>query len=88
MPGKTFVGMDVLEAARRRMRFIFDHYDTVVSCISGGKDGHVVFELAYAEAQRRGRLLHTAYLDQELELQSTIDVISENMRRPGVVPLW
>ena len=88
MPGKTFVPLDVLEAARRRMRFIFDRFDTVVSCISGGKDGHVVFELAYAEAQRRGRILHAAYLDQELELQSTIDVISENMRRPGVVPLW
>jgi predicted phosphoadenosine phosphosulfate sulfurtransferase len=86
--GKTYIGIDVVEAARRRVSFLFDRFSTIVSCVSGGKDGHVLFELAYAEAIKRGRPLHVAFLDQELELESTIDVIRENMGRPGVVPLW
>ena len=56
--------------------------------VSGGKDSHVTYELAYAEAQKRGRELVVFFLDQEAEYQSSIDVIKEMMNRPGVTPCW
>lgn len=85
---KIYVRCNVLEAARWRIGFIFDRFERVVVSVSGGKDSHVLFELAYAEARRRERDLHVFFLDQEAEYQSTIDVVASIMARPGVVPLW
>jgi predicted phosphoadenosine phosphosulfate sulfurtransferase len=67
---------------------MFDRFDDVVVLLSGGKDGHVVAEIAYAEAVRRGRPLRVAFYDQELIAASTVNVVSDFMRRPDVVPMW
>jgi predicted phosphoadenosine phosphosulfate sulfurtransferase len=44
-----------IEAARRRMRFIFDHFDRISCSVSGGKDSQTLLCLAVAEAEARGR---------------------------------
>ena len=80
--------MDTLTAARKRMAWIFDHFETVVVSVSGGKDSTACFELAHAEAMKRGRTIKCFFLDQEAEYQSSIDIVSEYMQRPNVEAYW
>lgn len=79
---------NVLDAARRRTSFIFDRFDRVVVSVSGGKDSHVAWHLAVAEAERRGRKVEAFFLDQEAEYQGSIDVVDAIMRHPAVDPRW
>lgn len=85
---KIYIPMNVLDAARKRVSIIFDQFETVCVSVSGGKDSQVTYELAYAEAQSRGRELHVFFLDQEAEYQASVDVVKEEMSRPGVIPHW
>lgn len=80
--------INTLQAARRRMTWIFDHFATIVVSVSGGKDSTVCFELAHAEALKRARTIKVFFLDQEAEYQASIDIVSEYMRRPCVEPYW
>ena len=78
----------VLDAAKRRMGLVFDHFPRVVVSVSGGKDSHVLFSLAHEEAVRRGRSIEVFFLDQEAEYAGTIEVIEWMMRQPNVIPRW
>lgn len=79
---------NVLEAAHRRMAFVFDRFERVVVSVSGGKDSHIVWHLAVTEAARRGRKVEAFFLDQEAEYQGSIDVIDAQMRHEAVIPKW
>lgn len=91
-PTQVFDGKtNVLEAARRRIGFIFDHFEHVQVSISGGKDSTVLAHLALMEAQRRGRRVGIFFLDEEVVYQSTIEqveYIMEDMAPEQVIPLW
>ena len=79
----------VLEAGRRRIRWLFDEFDTIVVNVSGGKDSTVVMHLALEVARELGRTpIYLYWLDQEAEWQSTVDIVGEWMRDPDVIPLW
>lgn len=79
----------VLEAARKRMAFIFDEFEHVYVSFSGGKDSTVIFRLALEEARRRDRLpLKVLFVDQEAEWGLTIDYVREIMSMPEVEPYW
>lgn len=65
----------MLEAARERISFLFDCYDTVIVSISGGKDSTVVAHLALLEAHRRNRKVGLFFLDEEVVYQATIDQV-------------
>jgi predicted phosphoadenosine phosphosulfate sulfurtransferase len=80
---------NVLEMAIKRLEWIFDEFDNVMVSSSGGKDSTVLFELAYQVAKAKDRLpLNLLFIDQEAEWQATVDVIEEQMTRPGVRPFW
>lgn len=84
-------GKTVLDAARERVAFIFDHYENIHVSISGGKDSTVLAHLMLMEAQRRDRKVSLFFLDEEVVYQSTIDQIEylmEEMAPDYVVPLW
>lgn len=85
---KIYLQQSVLEAARERMVWIFDTFQTVSVSVSGGKDSSVLFDLAYREAEKRGRELHVFFLDQEAEYASSIEIVDDMMRRPLSVPHW
>ena len=85
---KLFIGMNVLEAARRRVAWTFDKFERVVVSVSGGKDSTITFELAHAEAMRRGREIYVFFLDQEAEYAASVEIVEGMMARPGVVPCW
>lgn len=85
---KIYIQMSCYDAALKRIRILFDKFETIVVSTSGGKDSQVTFELAWREAQARGREIHLFFLDQEAEYQASIDVVKEQMSRSGVIPHW
>lgn len=86
---KIYSKQNVLEAAKDRIRWLFDEFPNVVVDISGGKDSTVVFHLAIEIAREKGRLpLRVMFLDQEAEWQATVDTVRQIMTREDVEPLW
>lgn len=88
---QVFKGQNVLEAARARIAFVFDHFETINVSISGGKDSTVLAHLTLQEAQRRNRRVGIFFLDEEVVYRATIDqveYIMEQMAPEHVIPLW
>lgn len=86
---KIYKNKNVFEEALDRIRFIYDEFDNVVVCFSGGKDSTVIFNLALMIAQEKGRLpLKVMFIDQEAEWQSTVDIMRYIMYRDDVQPYW
>lgn len=67
--------VDVLTAARARIAFIFDSFESIIVSVSGGKDSTVVAHLALEEAARRNRKVGLFFLDEEVVYQSTVDQV-------------
>jgi predicted phosphoadenosine phosphosulfate sulfurtransferase len=86
MPTQRFTGESVMDAAKRRIAFLFDHVETIFVSISGGKDSTVLAHLAMVEAHRRGRRIGLFFLDEEVMYQSSVDQAKYLMELvPGVV---
>lgn len=74
MPMQVYLkGKTVLDAARARIAFVFDNFETVQVSVSGGKDSTVLAHLALQEAANRGRKVGMFFLDEEVVYQSTAD---------------
>lgn len=79
----------VYEEAKKRFKFVFEEFENVYICTSGGKDSTVVFEIAMEVAEEMGRLpLKVMFIDQEAEWQAVIDYIRGVMDDPRVEPYW
>jgi predicted phosphoadenosine phosphosulfate sulfurtransferase len=74
---KRKLGHSVLEAARQRVQYCFDHFEKVYVSFSGGKDSSVLFHLAADEARRRGRRLAVLIVDLEAQYELTISHAEE-----------
>jgi predicted phosphoadenosine phosphosulfate sulfurtransferase len=86
---KTPLKVSVLEAARARISELFDHFPNVIVSFSGGKDSGVLLNLAYEEAERRGRLpLHVLTLDLEAQYRNTHEYVERTFRREGITGHW
>ncbi len=75
MPTQRYGSKDVLTAARERIGFLFDHYESIVVSVSGGKDSSVLGHLALSEAHRRGRRIGVFFLDEEVMYQASVDQV-------------
>lgn len=85
---KIPLGMTVLEAARERLRLIFDEFGRVCVSFSGGKDSTVLLELARREALSRGRTVDVLFIDWEAQYAGTIAHARHMLALPGVNPIW
>ncbi len=87
---KYDLGTDVLEAARRRIRYIFEEFGNIVVSISGGKDSTVLCHLVLEEAKRRSRKVGLFYLDEEVVYTSTLEQVEYlmNLAPHLVVRYW
>ena len=74
---KQYQDENVLQAARRRISYIFDHFDHVSVSFSGGKDSTVMLHLVMDEAILRGRRVTVLIIDMEAQYLGTI----EHLRR-------
>lgn len=67
--------INVLDAARNRIKLIFDNFEQIMVSISGGKDSTVLAHLALKEANLRNRKIGLFFLDEEVVSQATLDQI-------------
>lgn len=72
---QRYSSKNVLEAARERISYLFDHFETIVVSVSGGKDSTVLAHLTLTEAHRRGRRVGVYFLDEEAVYQSSVDQV-------------
>lgn len=86
---KIYLNENVYEAALKRINFLFDEFENVVCCVSGGKDSTVVYNLVMKVAKERGRLpLTVFFFDQEAEWNETIRQVRKIMYSKDVKPMW
>ncbi|HZK18935.1 MAG TPA: phosphoadenosine phosphosulfate reductase family protein [Clostridia bacterium] len=87
---QTYIDETVLDAARRRMSYIFDEFEDIVVSISGGKDSTVLAHLALGEASRRNRKVGLFFLDEEVVYDSTVRQVDYlmNMYPQNTNKLW
>jgi predicted phosphoadenosine phosphosulfate sulfurtransferase len=90
MPTQRYGTTSVLEAARARLRWVFDHHETIICSVSGGKDSTALAHLALAEAKRRGRRIGMFFLDEEVVYQSSADQVEYLMtlEPEHTIPMW
>jgi len=69
---KQRIGISVLEAARNRIRYTFDHFEAVYVSFSAGKDSSVMMHLVMEEAIKRGRKVGILLIDLEAQYNLTI----------------
>lgn len=70
---KRGLGIDVLQAARDRVRYVFDHFEAVYVSFSAGKDSSVMYHLVMEEAIRRRRKVGVLLIDLEAQYLLTIE---------------
>lgn len=87
---KRPMGISVLQAARERVRYAFDHFEAVYVSFSGGKDSGVMLHLVMEEAIRRGRKVGVLLIDLEAQYALTIRHAEEMVRMYAehIEPYW
>lgn len=77
MGEKRYLGVDVLTAARRRIAYVFDHFERIYVSFSGGKDSTVMLHLVADEARKRGVRFGLFFVDLEAQYKLTIDHVAD-----------
>lgn len=87
---KNPIGINVLEAAERRIKDVFDFFPRVYLSFSGGKDSGVMLHLAAKEARKRGVKLGVLIVDLEAQYKHTIDFIGLMLKeyKDAIEPYW
>lgn len=86
---KIYKNISVFNESLERIRWLFDEFEDVIVCVSGGKDSTVIFNLTLLIAREKKRLpLKVFFLDQEIEWEATIEQIKKIMYNKDVEPLW
>lgn len=70
---KQPIGLDVLQAARYRIQYTFDHFERIYISFSAGKDSSVMFHLVMDEAIKRGRKVGVLLIDLEAQYRLTVE---------------
>ena len=74
---KKFLEKNVLEATLERLEIIFNNFNNVYFCVSGGKDSSVMVQLANQVAQRLNKKFDVLYIDLEAQYAYTIKHVYE-----------
>lgn len=87
---KQWLGVDVLQAARQRIAWIFDRCERISVSFSGGKDSTVMTHLVCEEARKRGRKVGCLFVDLEAQYRLTIEHTQEifDLYREVIEPYW
>lgn len=69
---KKPIGISVLQAARERIAYTFDHFEAIYVSFSAGKDSSVMMHLVMDEAIKRKRKVGILLIDLEAQYSLTI----------------
>lgn len=87
---KRYLGINVLEAARQRIAWVFDNAPRIYVSFSGGKDSTVMLHLVMEEAIKRNRKVGVLFVDLEAQYKITIQHIEDMFRLYAdyIEPYW
>lgn len=86
---KRFIDTDVVTESRRRIHHIFDLFDSVAVCFSGGKDSLVCLNMVWRVVQERGGdHVDVVFRDEELIPDCVINFVDEYRQKPWVRMRW
>lgn len=90
MPEKRGIGINVLEAARQRIAWVFDVFPRICVSFSGGKDSTVMLHLVMDEAIKRQRKVGVLFVDLEGQYRLTIEHIQVcyDLYAEWIEPYW
>lgn len=80
---KKYSDIDVLSAARERVRIVFDDFERIYVSFSGGKDSSVMLHLVMHEARLRNRTVGILIVDLEAQYTRTIEHVREMIKEYG-----
>lgn len=78
---KKYLNIDVLKAARQRIKYTFDNFERIFVSFSGGKDSTVMFHLVMEEAIKRNQKIGILLIDFEAQYKATSDHAMEMFER-------
>jgi predicted phosphoadenosine phosphosulfate sulfurtransferase len=70
---KKGLGINVYQAASKRIEYLFDFFPKIYVSFSGGKDSTVMLHMVAQEARKRGRRVGCLIIDLEAQYKRTID---------------
>lgn len=70
---KQYKSENVLDAAKRRISYIFDNFEYIYVSFSGGKDSTVMLHLVMDEAKKRGKIVGVLLIDLEGQYKVTME---------------
>lgn len=87
---KKYLDINVLQAARKRIGYIFDNFENIYLSFSGGKDSTVMLHLVMDECIRRMKRIGLLFVDLECQYKYTIHHISEmyELYKNYIIPYW
>lgn len=86
---KSYMGKNVLDAARERIAYCLDRFDDYYVSFSGGKDSGALLELVIEVAREKGRLpVKAVFSDLEVIFGETVDYVRRMFARPEVKGYW
>jgi len=87
---KNYTGVNVYDAARERISYIFDNFSRIYVSFSGGKDSSVMLHLVMDEAIKRVRKVGVLLVDLEGMYKLTIDHIQKmyDLYTDYIEPYW
>lgn len=87
---KQYLDIDVLNAAKQRVKWAFDTFSKIYVSFSGGKDSSVMLHLVMDEAIKRGRKVGVLFVDLEAQYKLTITHIQDmfNLYKDYIEPYW
>ncbi|WP_240457112.1 DUF3440 domain-containing protein [Vibrio neptunius] len=86
---KQWLDENVFESAKKRISYIFDHFNHFYVSFSGGKDSGVLLNLVIEEGERRGRLpIDVLIVDFEAQYMETERFIRRMIGTQKIHPYW
>lgn len=87
---KRLLGINVYEAAKQRIEYVFDHFPRIYVSFSGGKDSTTMLHLVMDEAIKRGRKVGLLCVDFEAQYKHTYEHVEHMYQHYAkyIEPYW